>query len=393
MRPVAPDQLGEVTALRRELHAHPELSGAEEQTARRICTFLAPFRPDELITGVGGHGVLAVFDSGRAGRTVMVRSELDALPIAEANSFAHRSTRPGIAHMCGHDGHMATVAGLAAQVRAHGLRGGRLVLLFQPAEETGEGAAAMLADPRFAALAPDLMFAFHNLPRFPLHQVVVRDGTFACASVGMRVQLQGTGSHSSYPEHGRSPAVALAELIARLAALARPGGDETDLSLVTVTQAQLGDLSHKVDYGVAPASGWVVAVLRAARQQRLESLKATALELVQEVAGRHQLEATVSWHEEFAATENSTEAVALVRAAARAAGLDVAEVAVPFRWSEDFGLFLQRFPGALFGLGSGADLPQLHNEHYDFPDALLPTGLTMLWSLVERACADPPTPD
>ncbi len=381
------EELRDLIRLRHELHAHPELSGRETETARRVQAFLERHRPDELHTGVGGHGLLAVFDSGRPGPSVAVRCELDALPIEEPNDIPHRSTNPGVSHKCGHDGHAATVAGLAGLIRRRGLPRGKAVLLFQPAEESGEGARAMLADRRLRDLQPDWMFAFHNLPRHPLGQVIVRDGVFASASVGLLVRFHGSGSHSSYPEHGRSPAPAVAELIERLGTLGDPAAPPGDLTLATVTQATVGEMARKVDFGVAPSSGCVAAVLRANRQEKLDALKQRAEEAAAETAARHGVEAGISWHEEFAATANHGEAGAMVRQAARRAGLPLAEAPEPFRWSEDFGLFLQTFPGALFGLGSGESLPQLHNEYYDYPDDLIATGLAVYWALLEEALA------
>ncbi len=253
---ILPEEFRKVVALRRELHAHPELSGLEEQTAARLKSFLETYRPDQLHTGVGGHGLLAVFDSGRRGQTVAIRCELDALPIEEPNDIPHRSTRKGVSHKCGHDGHMAAVAALAALVRRLGLPCGRVVLLFQAAEESGEGARAMLRDPRFTDLNTDCIFAFHNLPKHPASEVVVRAGTFACASVGLVARFEGAGTHSSYPEHGRSPAPAVAGLIAALGKIAAETNDPDSLSLVTVTQAQVGDMGQKIDFGVAPC-GWM----------------------------------------------------------------------------------------------------------------------------------------
>jgi amidohydrolase len=389
MTPIDPQALQELIALRRELHANPELSGTESRTAGRICGFLARHRPDELHKEVGGHGVLAVFSSGKPGPTVVFRCELDALPIQEANDFPYRSILDGISHKCGHDGHMATVAGLALLIRGRGLPAGKVVLLFQPAEESGAGARAVLGDPRFSALEPDFIFACHNLPKFPMNQVLLREEVFACASVGLIVRLHGSSTHSSYPEHGRSPALAVARLIEELTRLGNAEATGDNLSLVTVTQAQLGDMTHKIDFGVAPAAGCVIAVLRASRQSQLDSLKEAARTAAEAIAGKHGLALEIDWDEEFASTSNRPETVNLVRHAARRAGLPVKDVEAPFRWSEDFGLFLQRCPGAFFGLGCGEGQPQLHNEHYDYPDELIATGLNLYWALLEQVLAPP----
>jgi len=170
------------STFRRSLHAHPELSGREVETARRVADRLAGFAPTRIVTGLGSMrtGVCAVYEGERPGPTVLVRCELDALPIQERNTFAHRSTVPGVSHKCGHDGHMATLAALAADLHAKPIARGCVLLLFQPAEETGEGAAAVLRDPAFRALgAPDYVYAFHNVPKFPLGAVLLGEGVFA----------------------------------------------------------------------------------------------------------------------------------------------------------------------------------------------------------------------
>jgi len=151
--------------LRKNLHRHPELSGAEEQTAKRIQDFLLEnSKPTDLITRLGGTGVAAVYEFGKDGSGVLNRCELDALPILEQNTFEHRSQTPGVSHKCGHDGHMAMVAGLASWLDKQQFPAGRVVLLFQPAEETGQGAAALLEDQRMLKLSIDYAFALHNIP-------------------------------------------------------------------------------------------------------------------------------------------------------------------------------------------------------------------------------------
>ena len=179
------DDLSAQLALKDALHACPELAGQEGGTAEILAGFLRGHAPDQLITGLGGAGVAAVFDGQRRGPTVLVRADMDALPIDAAGAAA--------AHRCGHDGHMAAVAGLAFDLGRRRPACGRVVLLFQPAEETGEGAAKVIADPRFEALRPDYALALHNLPGAPAGQIVSREGVFACASVGLRVSFFGAG--------------------------------------------------------------------------------------------------------------------------------------------------------------------------------------------------------
>ena len=169
------DQLNKIINFRRELHQFPELSGYEEGTATRICKFIRNFSDARVVEGLGGCGLALVHTFSDEGPTVMIRCELDALPIHEVNSFEHRSTVNGVSHKCGHDGHMAIVVGLAWWLSEQSFKRGQVILLFQPAEETGQGAASVIADPKYEKLQPDYVFALHNIPGEPLHTVICVD--------------------------------------------------------------------------------------------------------------------------------------------------------------------------------------------------------------------------
>ncbi|HPF70257.1 MAG TPA: amidohydrolase [Candidatus Krumholzibacteria bacterium] len=369
----APDD--DPAALRRRLHQLAEPSGAEAATAAFVRERLAACGPSDILTGLGGHGLAAVFPGAADGPTVVLRAELDALPIAETLAIPHASRTPGCAHKCGHDGHMAILLGVAAELGAHAPARGRAVLLFQPAEETGQGAAAVAADPRFLALAPDWLFALHNLPGYAEGEVLVREGAFCAGSAGLTVHLQGATSHAAYPEQGKSPDRALAELVTGLACLPIPGEALGELSLVTVVHARLG----APRFGTTPGDAEVLATLRAADQDVLGRLQSDAEALAERIAAAHGLGCRTAWSEEFPVTWNDAQAVRVVREAAARAGLACDEPdESPFRWSEDFGILARLGRGAMFGLGAGRRQPPLHAERYDFPDALLGPGRRVL---------------
>lgn len=373
--------LGDMTALRRSLHMEPELSGEERVTATILENYLNLYPPDQLMSHLGGYGLAAVYQGQQAGPTVLIRADMDALPIHELNDVMYRSTRPGLAHTCGHDGHMAIVGGLAPLLHAERPRRGRAVLLFQPAEETGAGAQAVLNDPRFETLAPDHCFALHNLPGFALGEVLVAPEIFAAASVGLMVEFSGLTAHAAYPETGRSPARAMAELIQGLQALNPEllSDDPKAFCLVTVVSASLGEAS----FGISPGSANIMATLRAFDDGVLSALQAQAVALAEGLAARDGLRCHLRWEDAFPATRNAAEASQWIRQAAEAEGYRVATLDAPLRWSEDFGWFTQRCQGAMFGLGAGPDLA-LHNPRYDFPEALLTPGLTIFWRLLQR---------
>ncbi|MEP9390505.1 amidohydrolase [Mesorhizobium sp. KR9-304] len=360
----------ELTAWRRQLHQHPEISNEEELTAKEVVTFLANTSPDSVLTGVGGHGVAVIYDSGKAGPTVMFRSELDALPIHELSGAAHASLIPGRSHMCGHDGHTAILAALGRQFGRKRPKLGRVVLMFQPAEETGNGAAGVVADARYADIAPDLAFSLHNLPGVPFGEVRLKAGVVNCASRGMRLVLEGKTAHSSMPETGISPMLAVSQLMPALPDLGRGTFDDDDFSMVTVTHTSMGEPV----FGIAPGRAEVWATLRTRRDENMADLCAAAENLAASIAAERGLMHSIDYHEIFVASVNAPDAVDCLRRALDGEGIRHSEEALPMRASEDFGLFGKTAKSAMFFLGGGERHPALHNPDYDFPDDLIPIG-------------------
>jgi len=366
-------------AFRHRLHAQPELSGAEQATAAALATALQTCRPDRLLTGLGGHGLLASFEGAEPGPTVLLRADFDALPISECPQHDHGSLTPGVAHLCGHDGHSTVLLGVAQLLAEERPAAGRIWLLFQPAEETGQGAAAVLADPAFAACQPDYVYAFHNLPGFPLGQLVVKEGAFTAAVRSLALRLIGRPCHAAEPEHGINPALAMAELLQRAHALNRPDPAQPDFALVTPVHARLGELA----YGTSAGEAELHFTLRSWQQKRMQILSAELMTAVAEVAEHHGLVVESRWLEEFAACHNDPAAASLL-----ALGMPAQLPASPFKWGEDFGLFTQHYPGALFGLGAGVEHAALHQADYDFPDDLLAPAIRLMHGLA-LAASDP----
>ncbi|SFO34116.1 amidohydrolase [Algoriphagus ornithinivorans] len=363
--------------LRHTLHKHPEIAGEESQTAQRILDFFKPLNPDETIEGLGGTGLAFIFKGKNPGKRLLFRCELDALPIEEKGNPSYQSTVSGKAHLCGHDGHMAIICGLGEKLAQVRPESGEVVLLFQPAEETGEGAQAILNDSRFEEVRPDYAFALHNLPGFPLHQVVLRKGTFAAGSTGMRLHFTGKTSHSAHPDAGINPAQALAQLMHQLPQLPKeiPG-----FSLLTLIHAELGSLA----FGTSAGKGSLSMTLRAYDQKDLDLLIEKAQALAKKIASEERLKLEVEFVEKFAVSHNDQELYEVVKVAAEQLRLNAVEKAEPFNWSEDFGLFSQHCPSFLFGLGSGENCPQLHEPTYDFPDELIDTGVKVFEEIVKK---------
>ncbi|MFT5708568.1 MAG: amidohydrolase, partial [Oceanospirillaceae bacterium] len=334
--------------VRKHLHKHPELSGKEQKTAAYVLTQLQTLKPDRIYQNIGGQGMAVCFDSNKPGPNVLFRSELDALPIEELNQFAHRSVNQGVSHKCGHDGHMATILALGEKIAANRPLKGTVTLLFQPAEETGEGAIAVVEDAQFNDFKPDYCFALHNLPGHPLGQVLIRAGSFNCASRGMSIALNGKTAHAAYPETGISPANALAELIQTLPALAA-NLDFSELTMLTLIHCSMGEEA----FGTSPGAGKLLATLRTESNEAMAALVDAVSQKAQSCADAQGLELSISWHDVFNASVNDEQCAQQVATAAQYCNNEVIWLDEPLRWSEDFGALSQTAKGAMFAFGAG----------------------------------------
>lgn len=373
--------LVELTAWRHLLHRHPEVSGEEAETAARVTAVLRQTGPDRLVTGLGGHGVAAVYGGGAPGPRVLLRCELDALPIEERSEASHRSTIAGKGHLCGHDGHMAMIAAMARLLGRTRPARGSVILMFQPAEEDGSGAARVTADPAFADLRPDFAFAIHNMPGMPLGHIALAEGPSACASRGMRVRLTGKTAHASQPETGVSPMPAMATLMPALTALGQGSPlTDPDFALATVTHARIGEPA----FGIAPGEADLFVTLRSLTDTRMARLVATAERLVRTAAQDGGLEVHITYEDVFVTTTSDAKAVALAGRALDRLGVPHGRGPLPMRPSEDFGRFGDGAELAFLLLGAGERHPALHNPDYDFPDALIPAGAAIYSAILDE---------
>ncbi|WP_068304789.1 amidohydrolase [Pararhodobacter sp. CCB-MM2] len=361
----------ELTDFRHALHRRPEVSGKEAETAKVIIAALP--QPDQLVSGLGGHGVAAVFDSGKPGPTVLIRSETDALPILELGTVPHASEVPGVSHLCGHEGHSTILMGLARLLSRQRPATGRVVLMFQPAEEDGSGAAAVLADPAFAPLTPDWSLSLHNMPGIALGHAWLAAGPMNCASAGLKIRLMGGTAHASMPEDGRAPTPALPRLIDGLRAMGPGGAMQPGFRLATITHLRMGEPA----FGIAPGEAELWVTLRGLTDEDLDALLDQARALARAEAEAAELSVSFEVHDHFRACTNHPEAVAVLARALEAEGIPHEPGDLPMRASEDFGRFGSVSKSAMFLLGSGVDCPALHTQTYDFPDALIPQGVAV----------------
>ncbi|MDX9695318.1 MAG: amidohydrolase [Bacteroidales bacterium] len=363
-----------IITLRKEIHQNPELSGNEKNTALRIKNYIERFNPDNIVENIGGNGLLVTFKGQKPGKTIMFRADIDALPIHEESEFLHKSINKNIAHLCGHDGHSAILANTIRLVSENRPTSGNIMFLFQPAEETGQGAINVLNDKNF--VNPDFIFGIHNIPGFKENQILLKPGIIAAASKGMIIQLYGKTSHASEPEKGISPAIAMSEIITYFNEVNLNKSTFNSLILTTVVYARLGEIA----FGTSPGYAEVMITLRSFSDSDMDWLIRISNQKIHEITSEQQIEYEVSYVEEFPSTENNADCINMLTSIAKSNDFDFCLLENPFKWSEDFGHFTRNIPGALIGIGAGIDHPNLHNPSYDFPDNIIQEASRFLFT-------------
>lgn len=365
--------------LRREIHKNPELSNGEYLTSERIRNFIKNFNPDETIS-IGETSVIFAFNGKDDGKSIMFRSELDALPIKETTDIKYKSVNNNISHACGHDGHMAILTGLAQKISENTPKRGKVFLLFQAAEEVEQGAFDVVESPEFKKINPDYMFALHNVPGFEKNGILLKKGSFASGSKGMTVKLTGKTSHAAEPQNGISPANAISNIISQLQSLKDSKTLFDDFILLTIINIQMGEIS----FGTSPGYAEIRITLRAYENKDLDLLTYHCEKIIQEIAASEKLKYEISYSEVFPATVNNDECVEIVEKSIKDLDFTSEYLKTPFKWSEDFGYYTKKYKACYFGLGSGIDQPQLHNPDFDFPDDIIKTGIDLFYSIYKK---------
>ena len=359
-------------AIRNQLHQNPQTAGCEQFAHDTIIQHLQRLHPDKVYTHVGGWGVIAVWGKAPQAPTIAFRADTDALPIG---------------HRCGHDGHTTILLRLAELINFEFRNSNceddefkfqhstfNILLLWQPAEETGEGARAMLESGILQQYNIQSFYALHNLPGYPLGTVVLCPRTFAAASTGVVYHLDGRETHASTPELGINPGMAIAEIINRFNGFNGRDGEFRQSTLICVHIGQPA-------FGTSAGHGEVMFTLRAFTNDEMEKMLSEANQVVDEVSSRYGLKVSRSLVEPFRATENNGDCVEAIEKVAEDVPLCVRYQMEPNRWSEDFAEYLLHFKGAMFGIGSGEHQPELHHPDYDFPDALIEPAAQLFFRL------------
>ena len=379
--------------LRDKLNKNAELSGQEKETNKIINKFLEKTNPDVHYKNVGGYGIVAIYNGVEEGKNILFRADIDGLNIPleclktndkslkeEFKSLSSKAlVQKPYSHRCGHDGHATILCGLAMRYGKKRPEKGNVILLFQPAEETGEGALAVINDPLFKEIKIDMAFALHNLPGYAKHQIILKKGCFASASLGLKLIFDGATSHASQPEKGNNPQRVITTLLDAFQKKYENLKRDKFHTTLTVTHVAIGEET----FGVTPGHAEIWLTLRSQDDSALKQLTDSTIALSEYVAKEFKLKFSHSIHEAFAATMNSSREAELVEQAAKDLKLSVNNIKEPFPWSEDFGRFGSICPVCLFGLGSGFEHEPLHSPIYDFEDEIIDTGVDIFEKIVE----------
>jgi hippurate hydrolase len=379
----------EITAWRRDVHAHPELGFAETRTAALVAEQLERFGI-EVHRGIGRTGVVGVLKHGphadAAGRRIGLRADMDALPIAEANTFGHRSRYAGRMHACGHDGHTAMLLGAAKYLAQTRNFDGTVRFIFQPAEEGLGGALAMLADGLFERFPCDAIFGMHNRPKLPLGRFAVRSGAMMAGGAFFDIRIAGRGSHGARPEAGVDPVMVAVQIASALQTIVSRNVPPVETAVVSVTQIHAGDA-----YNVIPQTATLSGTARAFSDELMQLIGASMRRIAEGVAQALGARAELDYRVNFAPVVNDAEQAEFAAAVCAELVGEANVVRDPplIMASEDFSFMLNRVPGCYLNIGNGdgEGACEVHNPSYDFNDAALPLGAAFFARAVERKLA------
>ena len=368
---------------RRHLHRRPELSLQERDTAAFVCSTLAslgvPFT-----AGVGGHGVVATLTRGPSNRSVGLRADMDALPIAEATGLPYASATVGVMHACGHDGHTASLLGAAALLARDADWSGTVHFVFQPAEEGYGGARAMLADGLFDRFPMERIFGYHNWPGLEAGTVAVHDGAVMAAGSRVQITVDGHAGHAAMPHLSRDPVLASAHLLVGLQSVVSRNVDPLQCAVVSICTVNAGAAANQI-----PSRSVLSGTFRTHRPAVRDLVEAGIRRVAAGIAASCDVAVEVDIQHGVCATVNTQAEADLAAACAGALGFPVRKDVPPSMAGEDFGWYLEQKPGAFVWIGNGPARPggELHNPGYDFNDAILPVAAEWLATTARRALA------
>jgi amidohydrolase len=374
----------EITEWRRDLHAHPELQYDVHRTAGAVSEKLKSFGCDDVVTGLGRTGVVGVIRGSKpGGKVIGMRADMDALPIEEATTVAYKSTVPGKMHACGHDGHTAMLLGAAKYLAETRNFAGTAVVIFQPAEEGGAGARAMMDDGLFDRFGIEEVFGMHNYPGMPIGQFAIRSGPMMASTDTISIDLEGVGGHAAWPHFGVDTVLVGAQIVNQLQSIVARNVDPLHAAVISICMFQAGHTDN-----VIPQQAKLRGTARALSPKVRDLLQKRVREVVEGTARAYGAKAELTYTTGYPVLVNEERKTAFAAGVAReVAGKDKVNTdCAPLMGAEDFAFMLQERPGAFIYIGNG-NSAQLHNPAYDFNDEAIPVGTSYWVRLAETALA------
>jgi amidohydrolase len=381
-------QAAAITAIRRDIHAHPELCFEENRTADVVAARLTEWGIP-IHRGLGKTGVVGIIKSGTSPRAVGLRADMDALPMQEFNTFGHASKHAGKMHACGHDGHIAMLLAAAQHLAKHRNFDGTVYVIFQPAEEGGGGAREMIKDGLFEQFPMDSVFGMHNWPGEQVGKFAVSPGPVMASTAEFKITIRGKGSHAALPHNGTDPVPIACEMVQAFQTIVSRNMKPIDAGVVSVTMLHAGEATN-----VVPDSCELQGTVRAFRGEVQDLIERRMQQIAQHVCAAHDAQCEFEFRRNYPATVNSAPEAEFARQVmASIVGPDNVSVQEPTMGAEDFAFMLQAKPGAYCfiangdgshrEMGHGAGPCMLHNPSYDFNDDLIPLGATYWVRLAE----------
>jgi hippurate hydrolase len=387
-----------IAAVRRDLHAHPELCFQEVRTADVVAAKLTEWGIP-IHRGLGTTGVVGIVKNGTSNRAVGLRADMDALPVTELNTFAHASKHPGKMHACGHDGHTAMLLAAAQHLAKQRNFDGTVYLIFQPAEEGGGGAREMVKEGLFERFPMEAVFGMHNWPGMKAGQFAVSPGPAMASSNEFTITIRGKGGHAALPHTGIDPVPVACEMVQAFQTIITRNKKPTDAGVISVTMIHAGEANN-----VIPDSCELKGTVRTFTLEVLDLIEARMQKIAEHVCAAHDAECEFRFHRNYPPTINTAdEANFARRVMAGIVGAENVLVQEPAMTAEDFAFMLQAKPGAYAFIGNGdgshRDMHHgggpcmLHNASYDFNDDLIPLGATCWVRLAEEFLQGPKAPE
>jgi len=370
--------------IRKILHQHPEISGNESQTSAYISKLITEINPDFKLEKLKDNSLIASLGNLN-GKHISFRCELDALPICEVNDFDHKSLIDGVSHKCGHDGHMTILLSLIDRLKELDLSKHLVSLIFQAAEENGNGAKYVIENAKLFKLSkPDYIFALHNIPGYPENEIIIKEGVFTPEVRSVKFRFKGKTAHASEPQKGMNPAYALSQLIEKSKEKVEIYVLSEDFNLITPIYAKLGDEA----YGIAAGYAELGFTMRSWNKELAVTTANWIEKTAEKIGHEHRIQVSYECFEEFVSINNNQFCCDKIRTAAQKLKLSVHEKTDPMAFGEDFGLFTTEFNCAMFGIGAGLHSSALHYPDYDFNDALIEPASNMFLEILNQLLHD-----